>query len=232
MELGRRIYAYRTKRNMSQGDLAEALEVSRQSVSKWENGNATPDLDKLVKMAKLFGVTLDELVGNGQEGAASAPQIIVQAREPLSPKKVTGIVLLCFGLAMFLLMFWSSNSTALTTCLIYAAPLLLCGILCLKTTKNTLLSCILMLYFWLWLPMGIFAPNYIRGDYAKALQSLHMLWGGGLIFWGWKLRKRGVFCAEQRNAIVCFGTLAASILLSYLFMRFPGLLPTLGLLVS
>ena len=50
MNLGERIYRLRTERNMSQGDLAEALEVSRQSVSKWENNSAVPELDKLVRM--------------------------------------------------------------------------------------------------------------------------------------------------------------------------------------
>ena len=62
MNLGERIYRLRTERNMSQGDLAEALEVSRQSVSKWENNSAVPELDKLVRMHEIFGVTLDELV--------------------------------------------------------------------------------------------------------------------------------------------------------------------------
>ena len=62
MRLAQTIYTLRTQKGMSQGDLADALEVSRQSVSKWETGGATPDLDKLVKMSELFGVTLDELV--------------------------------------------------------------------------------------------------------------------------------------------------------------------------
>lgn len=62
MNLGESIYRLRTTHNMSQGDLANALDVSRQSVSKWENNMAVPDLDKLVKMSELFGITLDELV--------------------------------------------------------------------------------------------------------------------------------------------------------------------------
>ena len=43
-------------------DLADALEVSRQSVSKWETDASIPELDKLLRLAELFGVTLDELV--------------------------------------------------------------------------------------------------------------------------------------------------------------------------
>ena len=54
MNLGESIYRLRTERNLSQGDLADALEVSRQSVSKWENNSAVPELEKLIKMAQVF----------------------------------------------------------------------------------------------------------------------------------------------------------------------------------
>ncbi len=62
MTLGEKILSLRTARDMSQDDLAEKLEVSRQSVSKWETGQSTPDLDKIIKLADLFGVSVDELV--------------------------------------------------------------------------------------------------------------------------------------------------------------------------
>ena len=62
MILGEKIYKLRTKQGLSQGDLAEHLNVSRQSISKWETGGSTPDLDKLINISQLFGVTLDELV--------------------------------------------------------------------------------------------------------------------------------------------------------------------------
>lgn len=55
MSLGESIYKFRLSKNWSQTDLANALEVSRQSVSKWENNTATPDLD-------IFNVTLNELI--------------------------------------------------------------------------------------------------------------------------------------------------------------------------
>ena len=63
MNLGERIYELRNKKNLSQGDLSDALDVSRQSVSKWENNMAIPDLDKLIKLSDIFEVSLDELVG-------------------------------------------------------------------------------------------------------------------------------------------------------------------------
>ena len=65
MSLGERIYKLRTEKGMSQGDLSDALEVSRQSISKWETNGSVPELDKLVKLSEIFGVSLDELVVSG-----------------------------------------------------------------------------------------------------------------------------------------------------------------------
>ena len=62
MNLGERIYRFRTEKNLSQGDLADRLEVSRQSISKWETNASVPELDKLIKLSEIFAVTLDELV--------------------------------------------------------------------------------------------------------------------------------------------------------------------------
>ncbi|MGG8343277.1 helix-turn-helix domain-containing protein [Streptococcus uberis] len=52
----------RQAKNLSQEALAEQLFISRQAISKWENGDATPDLENLVKLAEIFKVSLDELV--------------------------------------------------------------------------------------------------------------------------------------------------------------------------
>ena len=62
MTLAEKILTLRTQHKLSQGDLAERLDVSRQSVSKWETAQAVPELDKIVKLADLFGVSVDELV--------------------------------------------------------------------------------------------------------------------------------------------------------------------------
>lgn len=62
MTLGERICFYRTQQKLSQSALAEQLDVSRQSVSKWENNASIPELDKLIQMSDLFAITLDTLV--------------------------------------------------------------------------------------------------------------------------------------------------------------------------
>jgi len=81
MRLAENIYRFRTEKNMSQLDLADALEVSRQSVSKWETGTAVPELDKLVKLAKLFEVSLDELV-NGEAPTPEKEPVPEEIPEP------------------------------------------------------------------------------------------------------------------------------------------------------
>lgn len=69
MTLGQHLTYLRTGRGWSQDVLAEQLGVSRQSVSKWETDSSVPDLDKLLGLSELFGVTLDELVkGPAEDG--------------------------------------------------------------------------------------------------------------------------------------------------------------------
>ena len=53
---------YRKKSGLSQEELASKIGVSRQAVSKWERAEASPDTDNLILLAKVFGVTLDELL--------------------------------------------------------------------------------------------------------------------------------------------------------------------------
>ena len=62
MTIGETIQRLRTKRRLSQEQLAELVGVSRQAVSKWELGDAAPEVDKLRALAREFGVTVDELL--------------------------------------------------------------------------------------------------------------------------------------------------------------------------
>lgn len=64
MKLGETILKYRQARGLSQEKLAERVGVSRQAVSKWEVGDAVPDTDKLIPLARTLGITVDELLGN------------------------------------------------------------------------------------------------------------------------------------------------------------------------
>lgn len=62
MTFGEKLQDLRRKAGMSQDTLAEKLDVSRQAVSKWERDEAMPETEKLVRIAQLFGASLDELL--------------------------------------------------------------------------------------------------------------------------------------------------------------------------
>lgn len=81
MILADKIIHLRKKYNMTQEDLAEKLNVSRQSVSKWEGNQATPDLNKVLKLSKLFGVTTDYLL-NDDESIETEEEVAKEAELP------------------------------------------------------------------------------------------------------------------------------------------------------
>lgn len=62
MEFHSKLYELRKKRGLSQEELANKLNVSRQTISKWELGDSTPDMEKLTAISDLFEISLDELV--------------------------------------------------------------------------------------------------------------------------------------------------------------------------
>ena len=66
MKLNEKILYYRKTAKLSQEELAARVGVSRQAVSKWELGDATPEVDKLLALARAFGVTTDELLSEGE----------------------------------------------------------------------------------------------------------------------------------------------------------------------
>ena len=61
MELGKKIKQYRFKTGLTQEQLAEKLGIGAQSVSKWENAVAMPDITTLPLLAEIFGVSIDDL---------------------------------------------------------------------------------------------------------------------------------------------------------------------------
>ncbi len=62
MKINEKIYSLRKQHNLSQEELADKLNVSRQTVSKWELGESNPDSDKIVPLCDLFGITTEELL--------------------------------------------------------------------------------------------------------------------------------------------------------------------------
>lgn len=232
MELGKRIYSYRTKLNMSQGDLADALGVSRQSVSKWENGNATPDLDKLVKLSELFGITLDELVGRDSpyqpEASTSSPGPETASR--ICVQKVVGIILLCTGFVFLSFSLSAENGSVVISQLLFAVLFVICGTICLKFKKHAVFLCACALYLFTWFPFGVLSPNYIMLDFARGIQLAHILWGGTLGIHGNRVCKSGHLLQKHVEKFLFLAILILTVLISFISLLFPGLLPTPGLL--
>ena len=68
MNLGERLFELRKAKNLTQDDVAEKLNVTRQTVSKWETNQSTPDFDKILPLCELYEITTDELLkGEKQE---------------------------------------------------------------------------------------------------------------------------------------------------------------------
>jgi len=63
-QIGKRISKFRKAKDMTQYELADKLSISFQAVSNWERGNSMPDISKLPELAKIFGVTIDDIIGH------------------------------------------------------------------------------------------------------------------------------------------------------------------------
>ena len=107
MTLGEKLKTLRASRGLSQEQLAAELNVSRQAVSKWECGDAAPDLDKLRAICAYFGVTTDHLIWENEE---DAPKVAVPAKERASRgrNEVFSNVLLLALLLAGIAALWSS----------------------------------------------------------------------------------------------------------------------------
>ena len=66
MDFSEKLLTLRKANNLTQEQLAEKLDVSRQSISKWESGQATPELEKIVVMSAIFDVTTDYLLKSSE----------------------------------------------------------------------------------------------------------------------------------------------------------------------
>lgn len=137
MNIGEKIYALRREKNLSQGDLADMLEVSRQSVSKWENNTAVPDLQKIVRLSEIFEISLDDFIkGEKTQSEIKTEYVINQERMP--GRKIAGIILICMAFLVAILF--------LPVGILYALPLVLCAIICFACKKDVLLKCIWVVY--------------------------------------------------------------------------------------
>ena len=143
MSLGTPLSRLRAEKKLSQGDLADALGVSRQSISKWETDASVPELDKLIKLSQLFGVTLDELV-TGETSKNPAPLSPSPSLPRQMPgQKIAAIILVCMAFLVWL--FLTVLGVPLEG-LILATPLLVCAAICFAAKKRAGLWCAWAIY--------------------------------------------------------------------------------------
>lgn len=90
-ELGARIRALRKERGLSQEALAQALEVSRQAVTKWEDGSSLPSTANLFALSGFFGVPLAELTGTPEVASPAPPAAGVSEKERRTRTKILTI---------------------------------------------------------------------------------------------------------------------------------------------
>lgn len=154
MSLGENIARLRAQKNWSQEELAQALDVSRQSVSKWETDASVPDLDKLVKLGEVFGVSLDELVHGRSAAPAAFPApepaplptvpIPMQRQGVSTGQKIVALVLFLCGLMVFFVFLVLGGGLS---SLLFASPFWLCAGICAVCRKNAGLWCAWAAYF-------------------------------------------------------------------------------------
>ncbi len=140
MTLGEKIYELRTQNKLSQGDLANELNVSRQSISKWENDNSTPDLEKIVKLAEIFNVSLDELIKNEgkEETNINTPEQVSASKSNDREKKIGKGLLIAGIISIFVFLLLSLGITGF----FIAIPLFACSIIYYKAKSNHFLYCL------------------------------------------------------------------------------------------
>ena len=105
MTLSEKIVKLRKAHRWSQEDFAEKLYVSRQAISRWENGTALPDAQNVLQISKMFGVTTDYLLNDDYESDKDIPAIqnATQETEYIISKKRRGhlIAAVCFTVSWF-----------------------------------------------------------------------------------------------------------------------------------
>lgn len=98
VELNEKLISLRKEKRMSQQDLAEALNVSRQAVSRWEVRIAIPSMDNLLALSKLFGVPADELMG-ADRGTDVLESEKVQGSGNIKGRSVRKVILIILAAA-------------------------------------------------------------------------------------------------------------------------------------
>lgn len=89
MNIGEKLYKLRKEKNLSQEEVADRLNVTRQTVSKWETNQSTPDFDKIVPLCELFEISTEELLIGKKSTQESVEENNIQNNVVSEPKVIT-----------------------------------------------------------------------------------------------------------------------------------------------
>ena len=115
MKFSEKIYLLRKEAGMTQSELAEALHVSRQSISKWEMGTAMPDMVNIIAISKIFLVSIDYLIHDDIEVRESQKKINLPSHN--NKKKFT--IVFFFIFLLLALLFWGIRQNAVGTMILF-----------------------------------------------------------------------------------------------------------------
>ena len=127
MNVSEKIRTLRKSKGMSQEELAGQVNISRQAVSRWENGTALPDADNIVQLSKLFGVTTDYLLMDSYESDEDSPKI--KENNKILYANLTRLAIMfqaaCLNACIYS---WGDSNTIILETVMKSFPLLACSI--------------------------------------------------------------------------------------------------------
>ncbi len=130
--IAKNICEYRKKCNLTQNELANLLNFSDKSVSKWERGESIPDINVLMQMCNIFGITINDLTSEHKSYKLSS---LLKRNKILIPIISAGLVWLVATILFVSLLIFVPQATKEWLCFIYAIPLS---------------SIVLLIFSWIW----------------------------------------------------------------------------------
>ena len=127
MNVSEKIRTLRKSKGMSQEELAGQVNISRQAVSRWENGTALPDADNIVQLSKLFGVTTDYLLMDSYESDEDSPKI--KENNKILHANLTRLAIMFQAAFLNACIYsWGDSNTIVLEMVMKLFPLLACSI--------------------------------------------------------------------------------------------------------
>ena len=107
MKFNEKLIELRRKEGLSQEELGEKLNVTRQTVSKWELGQTTPEMDKLMELSKIFNVSIDELINSSEPQINETTQIedepIINSENNKREKNIKTVIIVILIIVIILI---------------------------------------------------------------------------------------------------------------------------------